>query len=391
MLRGLPILVFSLVAALASGPVLSQAYPARPIKLIVPFPPGGVVDFVGRLLAQEMSKGLGQPVLVENRPGGGSTIGIGLVAKAPPDGYLIVLGGTSGLAINVALMKLPYDPVKDLASISLVGTLPYVAVAYPGAGIESVGDLIAKAKARPGAIAFGSSGNGTPLHLAGELFKTMTGTNLVHVPYKGSGPALTALIAGEIPVAFVDLTAALPAHPQRQGAGTGYHGFATAGRRLGLADDGRGGVGGLRAHRLDRSHRAGGNAPSDRPAAECRGESRDEPARGARKAAGSRLRADGLHTRTLLGAHRCRNPAMGAPGSGVRNEAGLSLEPWNCFAWIGSGIDLRTSALDRTAKSANVCFSRARPAATGRVREFATFGCSRSAAILSRSSVGTSE
>src|SRR5215470_19107229 len=128
MLRGLPIVVFSLVAAFASGPVLSQTYPVRPIKLVLPFPPGGVTDLVGRLLAQEMSKGLGQPVLVENRPGGGSTIGIGLVAKAPPDGYLIGLGGTSGLAINVALMKLPYDPVKDLAPISLVGTLPYVAV-----------------------------------------------------------------------------------------------------------------------------------------------------------------------------------------------------------------------------------------------------------------------
>ena len=107
-------------------------------------------------------------------------------------------------------MKLPYDPVKDLAPISLVATFPFVAVAYPGAGIESVGDLIAKAKARPGGIAFGSAGNGTPHHLAGELFKTMTGANLVHVPYKGSGPALTALIAGEIPVAFIDLPAALP-------------------------------------------------------------------------------------------------------------------------------------------------------------------------------------
>ena len=208
MLRGLLILVFSLVAAFASGPVLSQAYPARPIKLVVPFPPGGAVDFMGRLLAQEMSKGLGQPVLVENRPGGGSTIGVGLVAKAPPDGYSIGLGGNSALAINVALMKLPYDPVKDLAPVSLIQTLPMVAVAYPGAGIESVGDLIAKAK--PSAIAFGSSGNGTPPHLAAEVFKTMTGTNLVHVPYKGTIPALTALIAGEIPVAFVDLPAALP-------------------------------------------------------------------------------------------------------------------------------------------------------------------------------------
>jgi len=210
MLRGLPVLAFSLVAALASGPVLSQAYPTRPVKLVVPFPPGGVTDLAGRLLAQELSKGLGQPVLVENRPGAGGTIGIGLVAKAPPDGYSIGLGNTATLAINVTLMKLPYDPVKDLAPISLVGTYSFVAVAYPGAGIESVSDLIAKAKARPGGIAFGSPGNGSPHHLAGELFKTMTGANLVHVPYKGSGPALTALIAGDIPVAFIELPAALP-------------------------------------------------------------------------------------------------------------------------------------------------------------------------------------
>ena len=210
MLRGLPVLVFGLVAALVSGPVLSQVYPTRPIKLVIPFPPGGGADLEGRLLAQEMSKDLGQPMLVENRPGGGSTIGIGLIAKAPPDGYSIGFGGIGGLAINVALMKLPYDPVKDLAPISLLGTVPFVAVAYPGAGIESVGDLIAKAKARPGAIVFGSPGNGTPQHLAGELFKMITGTNLAHVPYKGSSPELTALIAGEIPVAFVDLTSALP-------------------------------------------------------------------------------------------------------------------------------------------------------------------------------------
>src|SRR5262247_2870230 len=210
MLRGLPILVFGLVAALASGPVLSQAYPVRPIKLVVPFPPGGVTDLAGRLLAQEMSKGLGQPVLVENRPGAGGTIGIGLVAKAPPDGYSLGLGNTATLAINVALMKLSYDPVKDLAPISLVGTYSFVAVAYPGAGIESVSDLIAKAKAKPGGIAFGSPGNGTPHHLAGELFKTVTGVNLVHVPYKGSDPALTTLIARDIPVAFIELTAALP-------------------------------------------------------------------------------------------------------------------------------------------------------------------------------------
>src|SRR5262245_37753280 len=114
MLRGLPILVFGLVAAFASDPAMSQAYPTRPIKLVVPLPPGGGADLVGRLLAQEMSKGLGEPVLVENRPGAGATIGIGFVAKAPPDGYSIGLGTSASLAINVALMKLPYDPVKDL-------------------------------------------------------------------------------------------------------------------------------------------------------------------------------------------------------------------------------------------------------------------------------------
>jgi len=210
MLRRLAMLVLGLVAVVGTEPAMSQVYPVRPIRLVVPFPPGGVTDLLARLLAQEMSKDLGQPVIVENRPGGGGTIGVDVVAKAPPDGYSIVLASSGSLAISVALTKLPYDPVKDLAPISPVATLPFVAVVYPGAGIESVGDLVAKAKAAPGALAFGSVGNGTPLHLAGELFKTMTGTNLAHVPYKGSSPALTAVIAGQIPVAFVDLTAALP-------------------------------------------------------------------------------------------------------------------------------------------------------------------------------------
>ena len=192
-------------------------------------------------------------------------------------------------------MKLPYDPVKDLAPISLVGTFSFLAVAYPGAGIESVGDLIAKAKARPGGIAFGSPGNGTPHHLAGELLKTMTGANLVHVPYKGISPELTALIGGEIPVAFIDLTAALPYIRSGKIRGLTTTGSRRPGGRCGLADDGRSGAGGLRDHRLVGTRRAGGNAASDRPAVECRGESRGESARGARKTAGSRRRADDRH------------------------------------------------------------------------------------------------
>ena len=226
MLRGLPIPVLALVAALAAGPAMGQAYPARPVKLVVPFPPGGVTDLVGRVLAQALSKGLGQPVITENRPGGGGAIGVDAVAKALPDGYSIALAPAGSLAISVSLTKLPYDPLKDLAPISLVATLPFAAVAHPGAGIDSVGELVAKAKRAPGTISFGSVGNGTSPHLAGELFKTMAGIDLVHVPYKGSSPALTAVIAGEIPVAFVDLTAALP-HIR----GGKVRGLATTGAR----------------------------------------------------------------------------------------------------------------------------------------------------------------
>jgi tripartite-type tricarboxylate transporter receptor subunit TctC len=203
-------MILALALAAWLGAAAAQTFPTRVVRVVVPQPPGGGFDAVARTVSEPFAVLLGQPVIVENRPGGGGTIGVDVVAKAPADGYAIVLASSGSLAINAALTKLPYDPVRDLAPISPVATLPFVAVVYPGAGIESVGDLIAKAKAAPGTLSFGSVGNGTPLHLAGELFKTMTGTNLVHVPYKGSSPALTALMAGQIPVAFVDLTAALP-------------------------------------------------------------------------------------------------------------------------------------------------------------------------------------
>jgi tripartite-type tricarboxylate transporter receptor subunit TctC len=158
-----------------------------------------------------MSKSLGQPVVAENRPGAGGNIGVDVVAKSAPDGYTIGLAAAGALVINQHLMgKLPYDPVKDLAPVSKLADIPIVVAVANSTPVGSVQDLIAAAKAKPGALAFGSAGNGTAMHLSGELFKQMAGIDMTHVPYKGSAPAVTDLVAGQLPVAFVDLVSALP-------------------------------------------------------------------------------------------------------------------------------------------------------------------------------------
>jgi tripartite-type tricarboxylate transporter receptor subunit TctC len=200
-------------AILAAGPAAQaqQPYPAKPIRFIAPFPPGGSADAIARLLAQELAKSLGQPVLVENRPGAGGNIGVDLVAKSAPDGYTIGIGAAGALTINQSLMgKLPYDPLKDLAPITKLADIPIVLAAASSTPAGSVGELITVARAKPGVLSFASAGNGTAMHLSGELFKLMTGVDMAHIPYKGSGPATTDLVAGQVPVAFVDLSSALP-------------------------------------------------------------------------------------------------------------------------------------------------------------------------------------
>jgi tripartite-type tricarboxylate transporter receptor subunit TctC len=205
---GLATLAISLTTA---TPTLAQTYPAKPVRLIIPFPPGGSADTIARLLAQEMSKSLGQPVVAENRPGAGGNIGVDVVAKSAPDGYTIGLAAAGALAINQHLMgKLPYDPVRDLAPVSKLADIPIVVVVANATPVGSVQDLIAAAKAKPGGLAFGSAGNGTAMHLSGELFKQMAGVDMTHVPYKGSAPAVTDLVSGQLPVGFVDLVSALP-------------------------------------------------------------------------------------------------------------------------------------------------------------------------------------
>jgi tripartite-type tricarboxylate transporter receptor subunit TctC len=188
-----------------------QSYPTRPIRLIVPFPPGGAADAVARIVATPLADRLGKVVIVDNRPGGGATIGADIVAKAQPDGYTLLYGTPGPQITNPYLMKkLPYDPDKDFAPITRIAVVPSVLVIHPSVPAKSVKELVAVAKARPGKINFASSGIGASSHLAGELFKMMAGIDIVHVPYKGSGPALQDLLAGNAQMTIDSLSVYLP-------------------------------------------------------------------------------------------------------------------------------------------------------------------------------------
>lgn len=190
---------FAAVLMSIAGIATGQTYPAKPIRLIVPFPPGGSNDILGRTLAQKLAEGLGQQVVVENRAGAGGVIGSELAAKSPPDGYTIMIGHIGTLAVNVGLYsKLPYSPVKDFAPITLIAIVPSVLVVHPSVPANTVSELISYAKANPGKLYYSSGGNGTAAHISMEYFKLETGTDIVHVPYKGTGPSVTDLIAGQV-------------------------------------------------------------------------------------------------------------------------------------------------------------------------------------------------
>lgn len=187
----------------------AQVWPAKPIRIITPYPPGGATDILARLVAQKME--LGQPVLVDVKAGAAGNIGTDHVAKSAPDGYTLLMGGSGPLAINASLYKdLPYDPVRDLQPIVLTAVVPLILVVHPSIPVTNVAQLIALLKAEPGKYSYASSGAGTPQHLSAELFRSMTGTQLQHVPYKGTGPAFNDLLAGRVPLAFVSVLAVLP-------------------------------------------------------------------------------------------------------------------------------------------------------------------------------------
>ena len=189
----------------------AQDYPSRPVTLVVPYPAGGGLDALARMLGQKLADRLGKPVVVENRTGAGTVIGAASVAKAAPDGYTIMLGTSTPFAITATLNKsLPYDPAKDFAPIALISNAPFLLLVHPSQPVHSVADLIALAKSKPGQLSYGSAGPGSPQNLSFELLKTMTGINVVHVPYRGDGPALTDLVAGHIPTMFGEPTPILP-------------------------------------------------------------------------------------------------------------------------------------------------------------------------------------
>lgn len=198
--------------ALSAAPAPAQdPYPVKPVRLIAPFPPGGTTDVLSRILAQKLSDSLGRQVVVENRPGAGGNIGHELAAKTAPDGYTLLLSSNAALVTNPHLYKrLGFDPYNDFAPISLVAKAGPVLVVHPSVPARHVKELIAIAKARPGQLNFGSGGRGTPAHVAGEIFKAVTGVNIIHVPYKGGILAVMDLVAGQIDMVFSDMVPAVP-------------------------------------------------------------------------------------------------------------------------------------------------------------------------------------
>ena len=200
----------SVMALLFAGPILAQSFPAKPVRVVVPYPPGGPTDIVARVLFQQVAEATGQQFLIDNRAGAGGNIGAELVAKSPPDGYTVLIG-TTAHAINMSLFKnLGYDVQKDLMPVSLLTQGPLVLVAHPQFPASSVKEVIELAKTKPGGLNFASSGNGQSTHLSAELFNTMAGIKMAHVPYKGSAPALTDVMSGQVDVMFDTTLSAMP-------------------------------------------------------------------------------------------------------------------------------------------------------------------------------------
>lgn len=194
----------------AVAPVRADTWPSRPIQLLIPYPPGGSADLLARPVAAKLQERLGQPVVLEYRPGAGGTIATQALARAKPDGYTLIMV-LAAHAINASLYpKLPYDTRKDFAPVSLVANLPLIVAGSPSLRANTIGELIAEAKAAPGKLTFGSAGNGNTGHLAGELFNSMTGVKMTHVPYKGSAPVVTAMLAGEVQLTFDSISTSMP-------------------------------------------------------------------------------------------------------------------------------------------------------------------------------------
>ncbi len=302
----------------------AQTYPNRPITLVIPFAPGGSTSVVGRGVADKMGELLGEKVIVDNRPGAGGTVGTKAVAKSEPDGYTLLLGYTGTLAIGPSLFKnAGYDPRKDFAPIGMIGNAPNSLVVHPSFPAKSVAELIAYAKANPGKVNFGSAGAGTASHITGEYFARSAGITLVHVPYKGTGPAMTDLLGGHIPMAF----APIPASHANIAAGT-LRGLAvTSTTRSSLLPEvptiAESGAAGIRRLALLWPGGAGRHAAAHHRQAQ-QGIARGAGVRRGEEAIGARRHRDhaGLAGR-LCRFHRQGREEMGGPRQGQRRRAGV--------------------------------------------------------------------
>ncbi len=208
-MKGIGILALALVAATTGNGANAQSWPSKPISLIVPFPAGGTTDVLARALAEKLTQSLGQTVIVESKPGAGATLGADYVAKAKPDGYTLLVGAVHHTIASSVYKKLPYDFQKDLAPITTIALVPNVLVVNAATPAKNVAELVAMLKARPGAYNYGSNGNGTAQHLIGTQFENLTGTDVAHIPYKGSGPLATDLLGGQVTMSFDTVTPVL--------------------------------------------------------------------------------------------------------------------------------------------------------------------------------------
>jgi tripartite-type tricarboxylate transporter receptor subunit TctC len=278
-------------------------FPTKAIRLVVPFPPGGATDAAARLVAVKMSEHWGQPVLVDNRAGAGGNVGSDIVAKSPADGYTLVMGVTGSHAINTSLYsKMPYEPVTDFVAMSQVAVVPNVLVVHPSVPAKNLAELMALAKKEPGKLNYASLGNGTAAHLGMEMLKSDAGVDITHVPYKGSAPAVSDLLAGQVQMMVDGLPSALAAHQGRQAARDCAHQPAPLAVAARSADH-RGDLPGLLCRRVVGPVRAQGHAAACGGQALGGGAAHPEVARRAREAGGTRRRARGLHASRI---HRSR-------------------------------------------------------------------------------------
>jgi tripartite-type tricarboxylate transporter receptor subunit TctC len=320
MTRTLLTLIAALIACAPLHHAQAQGYPARPVRVLIPYPPGGTADLLARLLGARLAESLGQPFVIENRAGAGGNLAAEAAARAPADGYTLLMANAPVLAVNPSLYdKIPFDPVKDFAPVSLVANVPLLLLVHPGFAARSATDIIAAAKAQPGRINYASAGGGSTTYLATELFKSMAGIQMQAIPYKGSGPALSALVAGEVPLMFELFPSAL-GHVRGGRVRTGGDQPLALGTDARTAHRRRDRPARLRDRLLVRPGGTGRHAARGGDPAQRRDRAPDRLAGDARAPGHARGRAAQQLARAVRAAGSAGNPQVGQGDQGLRRK-----------------------------------------------------------------------